>query len=77
MAVNRHVAPRHPFRLDIGREWSVVWGMRDAPKKAAQSDSTEALAAAISRLADLPLKELKGAPNSAASRRRGYGGITY
>jgi Protein of unknown function (DUF2924) len=35
--------------------------MRNAPKKAAQSVSSEAVAAEISRLSSLPLKELKAA----------------
>jgi hypothetical protein len=49
------------FRLDIGREWSVVRGMRGTPKNAAQSISHEAISAEISRLAGLQLKELKAA----------------
>jgi hypothetical protein len=39
----------------------VVLGVRNAPKKAAQSVSAEAIAAEIERLAGLPLKELKAA----------------
>ena len=35
--------------------------MRNAPKKAAQSVSSEAIAAEISRLSGLPLKKLKAA----------------
>jgi hypothetical protein len=56
-----NVAPRHRIRLDFGRERSVVRGMRSAPKKAARSVSSEAVAAEISRLSGLPLKELKAA----------------
>jgi hypothetical protein len=36
-------------------------GMRDAPKKAAQSVSHEAIAAEISRLSGFPLNELRAA----------------
>ena len=54
-----HVAARHRNRLDFHDEWSVVRGVRIAPKKATQSVSPEAIAAEIERLAGLPLKELK------------------
>ena len=43
------------------REWSVVRGMRKAPKKPTQSVSPEAVAAEIDRLIGLPLKGLKAA----------------
>jgi hypothetical protein len=43
------------------REWSVVRGMRNGPKKPAQSQSPEAVAAEIDRLAGLPVKGLKTA----------------
>jgi hypothetical protein len=56
-----HVAPRHRLRLDIRREWSVVQGMRNAPKKAAQPVSPEAIAAEIAGFSALPLKDLKAA----------------
>ena len=55
------VALRHPFGLDFRREWSVVRGMRNVPKKPAQSTSPEAIAAEIERLSGLPLKGLKAA----------------
>jgi hypothetical protein len=61
MHYSRHVAPRHRIRLDIDGEWSVVRGMRSAPKKPAQSVSPEVIAAEIERLAGLPLKDLRAA----------------
>src|SRR5690349_6041951 len=56
-----HVAPRHRFRLDIGREWSVVRVMRTRPKNDAQPILPEAIAAQVERLAELPPKGLREA----------------
>jgi Protein of unknown function (DUF2924) len=56
-----NVAPRHRIRLDFGCERSVVRGMRNTPKKTVQPVSPETIAAEISRLSGLPLKELKAA----------------
>jgi hypothetical protein len=56
-----HVVLRHPFRLDIGREWSIVRGMRNASKNAAQSVATADIAAEIERLSDLSLGDLRAA----------------
>jgi Protein of unknown function (DUF2924) len=47
--------------LDFGYEWSVGRGMKDAPRRTAEPVATEAIAAEISRLSGLPLKELKAA----------------
>src|SRR3954468_15249798 len=55
------VAPRHRIRLDIAGEWSVVRGMRSAPKRTAQPVSAETIAAEISRLSSLPISELRAA----------------
>jgi len=56
-----HVALRHPFRLDIGREWSVVRGMRHASKNTVQSVSAAEITAEIGRLSGLSLKDLRTA----------------
>jgi hypothetical protein len=56
-----HVAPQHPFPLDIEREWSVGRDMRDVPKQPTEPVSPEALSAEIARLATLPLTALKAA----------------
>ena len=45
----------------MAHEWSVVRGMRSGPTKPAQSQSPEAIAAEIDRLAGLPVKGLKAA----------------
>jgi hypothetical protein len=52
-----HVALRHRIRLDFWDEWSVGRGMRNASKPV----SSEAIANEISRLSQLPLRELKAA----------------
>jgi hypothetical protein len=54
-----HVAQRHRFRLDIGREWSVVRGMRRALKKPAQPLSSAEIASEIERLCGLSLPDLR------------------
>src|SRR5277367_4306171 len=54
-----HVALRHPFRLDIAREWSVVRGMRNASKKANQPTTPAETAAKIERLSALSLGDLR------------------
>ena len=58
---NSHVAPRHPFGLDIWGDRSVVRGMRKPSKQPVLTDTTETIAAKIDQLARLHVADLRAA----------------
>ena len=56
---DKHVALRHHFRLDIGRERSVVRDMGSASKKSIQSVPPGEIPAEVERLCSLSLRDLR------------------